>query len=146
MLQPLAEALGISLIELVNGQPITNRNVSGNMLRCKFYVRPLCGNVIYSLGDSVISCCGVTLPPCEAEASDDDHEITLQRVEDKYFLTICHSMTKEHFIFFVAYVTSDQLQLVKLYPEGNTETRLQIRGRGNLYCYCNRHGLMKKRI
>ena len=36
------------------------------------------------------------------------------------------------------------IELVKLYPEGNAETRLQIRGRGNLYYYCNRHGLMKK--
>ena len=34
LLQPLAQALGISVIELMNGEPIINRNVSGNMLRC----------------------------------------------------------------------------------------------------------------
>ena len=42
---------------------------------------------------------------------------------------------------FVAFVTSDRLQLVKLYPEGNPETRLSLRGAGKLYWYCNRHGL-----
>ena len=55
-------------------------------------------------------------------------------------------MTKAHFISFVAFVTSDRMQLVKLYPEGNAETRLQLRGRGSLYWYCNRHGLFRKKI
>ena len=33
LLQPLAEALGICVIELMNGEHITNKNISGNMLR-----------------------------------------------------------------------------------------------------------------
>ena len=41
LLQPLAQALGISIIELMNGQPISNQNLSANMLRSKFYVCPL---------------------------------------------------------------------------------------------------------
>ena len=36
LLQPLAQALSISVIELMNGQQITNQNISGNMLRTKF--------------------------------------------------------------------------------------------------------------
>ena len=146
LLQPLAQALGISVIELMNGEPIENRNVSANMLRCKFYVCPICGNVIHSMGSAVVSCCGVTLPALEAEESDDEHGIKIEKVEDEHFITIPHPMTKAHFISFVAYVTSDRLQLVKLYPEGNAETRLQFRGRGFLYCYCNRHGLFKKKV
>lgn len=50
LLQPLAQALGISVIELMNGQPITNRNMSANLLRSKFYVCPLCGNILHSTG------------------------------------------------------------------------------------------------
>jgi len=64
-------------------------------------------------------------------------------VEDEHFLTIRHPMTKDHFISFVAFVTSDRVQLVKLYPEGNAETRLNLRGMGCLYWYCNRHGLFR---
>ena len=143
LLQPLAQALGISLIELMNGEHITNKNVCGNMLRSKFYVCPVCGNIIHSMGNTLISCCGITLPPLEAEDSEPAHAITLQRVEDEHFITVDHPMTKQHFISFVAYVTSDRLQLVKFYPEGNAETRLQLRGRGYLYYYCNRHGLFK---
>ena len=146
LLQPLAQALGISVIELMNGEPIANRNVSANMLRCKFYVCPLCGNVIHSTGDTVVSCCGITLPPLEAEEPDEDHGITIENVEDEHFLTISHPMTKQHFISFLAYVTSDRLQFTKFYPESNAETRIQLRGRGFLYYYCNHHGLFKKRV
>ena len=146
LLQPLAQALGISLIELMNGEHIINKNVSANMLRGKFYVCPLCGNVIHAMGSAVVSCCGITLPPMEAEEGDDDHSLTVENVEDEHFITVRHPMTKVHFISFIAFVTSDRLQLVKLYPEGNAETRLQLRGRGYLYYCCNRHGLYKKKV
>ena len=146
LLQPLAQALGISVIELMNGQPIANRNLSANMLRSKFYVCPVCGNVIHTMGNAVISCCGITLPPLEAEEADDDHMVTVENVEDEHFITVSHPMTKQHFISFIASVTSDRFQMVKLYPEGNPETRLQLRGRGYLYYYCNRHGLYRKKI
>ena len=146
LLQPLAQALGISVIELMNGEHITNKNISANMLRCKFYVCPLCGNVIHSMGNTVVSCCGITLPALEAEAEDGEHVLTIENVEDEQFLTIRHHMTKAHFISFVAFVTSDRIQLVKFYPEGNAETRMQLRGSGYLYYYCNRHGLFRKKI
>ena len=146
LLKSLAKALGISVIELMNGEQITNKNTSANMLRSKFYVCPVCGNAIHSTGNALVSCCGITLPPLEAEEADSDHTITIENVEDEHFITIHHSMTKAHFISFVAFITSDRLQMVKLYPEGNSQTRLQLRGMGYLYYYCNRHGLFKKKI
>ena len=146
LLQPLSQALGISVIELMNGEHIINKNMSANMLRCKFYICPVCGNVIHSFGDAVVSCCGITLPPQEAEEAEDAHSITVEKVEDEHFITVPHPMTKSHFISFAAYVTSDRLQLVKFYPESNAETRFQLRGRGYLYYYCNRHGLFRKKI
>jgi DNA-binding XRE family transcriptional regulator/desulfoferrodoxin (superoxide reductase-like protein) len=145
LLQPLAQALGISLIELMNGEPISNKNTSANMLRSKFYVCPLCGNILQGTGDSVISCCGITLPALEAEEADEEHGISIESVEDEHFITVHHPMTKEHFISFVAFVTSDRIQMVKFYPEGNAETRLQLRGSGMLYWYCNHHGLFKQK-
>lgn len=146
LLQPLAQALGISVIELLNGEHIINRNLSANLLRSKFYVCPICGNAIHSTGNVLLSCCGVTLPPLEAEEADESHAITIENVEDEHFITIHHSMTKEHFISFLAYVTSDRLQMVKLYPEGDAQTRLQLRGRGYLYYYCNQHGMFRKKV
>ena len=145
LLQPLAQALGISVIELMNGEHITNRNISANLLRGKFYVCPVCGNILHSTGSALLSCCGITLPPLEAEEADESHAITIENVEDEQFLTIHHPMTKEHFISFAAFVTCDRVQLVKFYPEGEAQTRMQLRGMGMLYWYCNRHGLFRKK-
>ena len=146
LLQPLAQALGISVIELMNGQQILNKNISANMLRCRFYVCPICGNIIHSAGDALISCCGVTLPALEAEEADEEHAIAMEKVEDEQFITVRHPMSKEHFISFLAYVTSDRIRMLKLYPEGNAEARFQLRGMGYLYHYCNRHGLFRRKI
>ena len=146
LLEPLAQALGVSVIELMNGQQIINGNVSANLMRCKFYVCPVCGNVIHSTGNTLVSCCGITLPPLEAEEPDEDHAVTIENVEDEQFVTVRHDMTKAHFISFVAFVTCGRVQLVKLYPEGNAETRLHLRGMGYLYYYCNRHGLYRMRL
>ncbi len=146
LLQPLARALNVSVIELMNGQHIVNKNVSANMLRSKFHVCPICGNMIHSTGNSVISCCGVTLPALEAEDGDHDHRVEIENVEDEHFISIPHPMTKQHYISFVSFVTCDRIQTVKLYPEGNAETRMQLRGRGILYWYCNHHGLFSKRV
>lgn len=146
LVESLAKALGISVIELFSGEYVTNGNVSGNMLRSKFYVCPICGNVIHSMGEATISCCGVTLPAAESDDTDDEHMIQTEIVEDEFYVTIPHEMTKQHYISFIAYVTSDKLEIVKLYPEGNPSARFFIRGDGYLYCCCNRHGLMKKKI
>ena len=146
LLEPISQALGISVIELMNGEQIINKNISANLLRCKFYVCPVCGNVIHSIGQTVVSCCGITLPALEAEDADENHAITIQNVEDTHFITVSHPMTKAHFISFIAYVTTDRVQLVKLYPEGNPETRIPLWGKGLLYYYCNRHGLLVKKI
>lgn len=144
LIEPLAKALGVSVVELMQGEQIVNRNTSGNVQRLRFYVCPICGNVLTGLGHAVVSCCGVLLPPLEAEDADEAHRIQFAPVEDEWFLTANHPMTKEHHLSFFALVTSDRLQLVKLYPEGNAEARFKRNGRGSLYAYCNRHGLIKQ--
>ena len=146
LIEPLAAALGVSVPELMSGEKVTNNNASANLLRAKFYVCPVCGNVIYASGDALISCCGITLPALEASEPDGEHEVKIETVEDESFITVSHSMTKQHYISFAAFSTSDRIQLVKFYPEGNAETRMNLRGGGYLYVYCNRHGLMKQKV
>ena len=146
LLDSLAAALGVSVMELLSGNTVMNRNVSGNLMRSKLYVCPVCGNVMHTMGEAMISCCGVTLPPLEAEDVDGTHEVRIEKVEDEQFIIVNHEMTKQHYISFIAYVTGDKFQMVKLYPEGNAECRFRFRGRGFLYVHCNRHGLMKMKV
>ena len=146
LIAPLSKALGVSVMELMSGETVINKNASSNMLLSKFYVCPICGNIIHTTGEAVISCCGISLPSLEAEEIDEGHTVDIENVEDEKFITVSHEMTKTHFISFMAYVTTDKVHFVKLYPEGNAETRMQFRGRGYLYIYCNKHGLMRKRV
>jgi len=146
LMEPLAKALGVSVMELMSGFEVVNKNISSNMQRSKFYVCPVCNNIVQSMGDALVSCCGITLPPLEADDADEHHSISIEAVEDEYFITVHHDMTKEHFISFIAYVTPDRMNFVKFYPEGDPETRMDLRGRGYLYIYCNKHGLKKKKI
>ena len=96
LIEPLANALSVSVMELMTGDTVINKNISSNILRSKFYVCPVCNNIIKTVGDAVISCCGITLPPLEAEDTDAKHQITIEKVEDEYFITVNHDMTKEH--------------------------------------------------
>ncbi len=143
LLEPLAKALDISVIELLSGEDVRNRNRSSNMEKGKIYVCPVCGNVISTIGEAVVSCCGITLPPAEAEEPDSEHGMNVERVEDEYYVTLDHPMDKDHYISFLACVTDQGFSFVKLYPQGNAEARFKINRARKLYAYCNRHGLFK---
>ena len=143
LIEPLAKGLGISVLELLSGQDIRNSNKSANISRAKFYICPVCGNVIYAIGETVISCCGITLPPAEAEDADEEHAISIETVEDEYYVSVDHSMEKDHYISFLAAVSYQGVRFVKLYPEGGAEARFKIDGIKTIYAYCNRHGLYR---
>lgn len=145
LLEPLSAALGVSLAELLSGQCVTNQNRSANLLRMKFYICPVCGNVIWSAGEGVFSCCGITLPPLEAEEPDEPHALQVERVEDEWYVTSPHPMTKEHYFTFFAHVTTNRVDFRKLYPQQMAEARFPMGG-GVLYACCNRHGLVKMKL
>lgn len=145
LIEPLASALGISVIELLSGEDIRNRNQSANIAKTRFYVCPVCGNVIQTTGEAVVSCCGITLPVLEVESADDSHHIEVARDQDEFYVTLDHPMTKDHYISFVAAVSDHRTQFTKLYPEGPAEARFKIDRVKYIYAYCNRHGLLCSR-
>ena len=141
LLESIADAFGISVTELISGNRVSNRNVAANMMKSGFYMCPVCGNVIHTMGEAVIQCHGVQLLREEAEQTDERHMVFIERVEDEYYVRIDHEMTKQHFISFIAAVSPDRLQLVKLYREGNAEARFPMHGVKKIVFRCNRDGL-----
>ncbi len=133
--------MSVSIGELLTGEYRTNENVSGNMKKVQFYVCPICGNIITAVGSGSYSCCGITLPKQEAEACDASHLIEVETVDNEYHITINHSMEKNHYISFVAYITSSNVEVVKLYPEQDISVRFRKKGHGYIYAFCNRHGM-----
>ena len=141
LLEPLAGALGISVAELLSGECVRNKNRASDMLRSRFYVCPVCGNVIRAVGEAAVSCCGITLPALEAEEPDEAHRILVETAEDEYFVRLDHPMDKDHYISFLAAVSDNGVQFVKLYPEGGAEARFKRSRVRKIYTYCSHHGL-----
>ena len=146
LLEEIARTLDVSVPELLSGNSVENTNASANMFKVKFYVCPVCGNIVTGVGQSVVSCHGIILPPLEAETAGGDHDVRIENVEDEFYVCSSHPMTKGHFISFMASVSCDRLQLVKLYPEGSAATRLPRRMTEKIYFYCSRDGLFVKKI
>ena len=146
VIEELAGALGVSIAELLTGELRENGNQSANMRKMCFYVCPVCGNIITSVGHGTFSCCGITLPEVEAEKDEEGHCICVETVDNVHSVTIRHPMGKGHYISFIAYVTTDALDLVKLYPEQGISVRFRKKGHGIIYAYCNRHGMFKTMV
>lgn len=146
LLPALSAALGIGVSELLSGELSENESDRGNMKKMKFYVCPRCGNLLTSTGDAAVSCCGAPLPALEPHAPDESHDLTVEKVEDEWYVSCGHPMEREHYISFAAILTSDRLELVRCYPEWNLQARFFRRGMGTLYWYCTRDGLFKKNI
>lgn len=144
LLSELSRLLGVNIERILSGELDPKEAEGGNMKQIKFYVCPNCGNIMTSVGEADISCCGRTLIPLAARAVDEEHNVSIEAVEDEDFITFEHDMTKAHYISFVAYVSYDRVLLVKLYPEQNGELRIPRMRGGKLYLYCSQHGLMMR--
>ena len=113
------------------------------MQNIKFYVCPICHNIIVSIGENIVSCHGINLPILDAQEITN---LSIEKVEDEYYISIPHSMKKDDYILFVCGVYSDSYKLVKLYPENNAEIYLKIANLKSVYFYDIKNGLFKYKI
>jgi len=145
LLPALAGALGTNVETLLRGDLAPENPDGGNMKKTKYYYCPGCGSLSLSTGNAALSCCGRTLAPLSPAKPDEAHALTLEPVEDEWYITAGHPMTREHFISFVAFAAPDRIQLIKTYPEWNLQLRIPRR-RGLLLWHCTEHGLFTKNI
>lgn len=145
LLPELAAALGVEPGVLLAGELETNALIGGNMKKLKFFVCPACGNLITATGEASVSCCGRRLEALEPRKAEGDERLSAEKVENEYFISSTHEMTKEHYIAFVALLTGDSVLLRKMYPEWDLATRVPQR-HGTLVWYCTQHGLMYQYI
>jgi len=137
----LTNALEVSVDEFLRGSVSENKNETANLVKCKFYVCPECGNVVLSVGEINASCHGKTLMPLAAQnavfASVSGNEIVAN---------VDSSMTKDDSVSFIAYVTQDGVDLRKLYPEQSATAVFLRRGHGFVCYYAKKHGFFIQRI
>lgn len=147
LLPGLAGLFGVSVERLLAGNLEINEREVGNMRRLKFHVCPDCGNIMTATGGGELHCCGRRLEPLTARPTDAEHAFTAQEIEEDWYITFDHPMEKGHFFRFVAWVGSERMLLVRLYPEQGGEVRIpQMRGGGKIYFCCSREGLFEGKI
>ena len=146
LLHELSEILGVNIEKILSGDLELNESDGGNMKKIKFYVCPTCGNIVYSMSETEVSCCGRKLSPLVDQEENSSHEITVNQIEYDYYVTMNHDMTKQHYISFVAYVSYDSVLFIKLYPEQSAEVRFPQMHGGDIYFYCNEHGFFKHKM
>jgi len=146
LLSQLSEVLEVNLEALLAGTQPSNPAVSGNMKKARLFVCPECGNLLWSLEEAQMSCCGRKLSALMPQKEDGDHALRLEAVEQEWFLTTDHPMSREHHIGFVAFLDAQTLILRKRYAEWGLDTRLPRLGHGTLFWYCSRHGLFYRNL
>lgn len=141
LLTDLSQVFGVDLEKLLSGQLDANEERGGNMKKLNFYVCPECGNVITAMTDAGISCCGKKLKALEPVKAAEEDKLSVEIIENDYYISSNHPMVKEHYISFVALLTGDSLTLKKQYPEWDLQVRIPGRTHGKLIWYCTERGL-----
>ena len=141
LLRELSVVLNADIEKILLGDLEPNNADGGNMKKIKFYTYPNCGNILTSTGESDVSCCGRKLVPLIPKPAEGIHKLTVEEIEEDFYITFAHEMSKTHYINFVAYVAYDRVLFVKLYPEQGSEVRFPKMYRGKIYLCCNQHGL-----
>lgn len=141
LLTDLSGVFGVDLEKLLSGQLDANEERGGNMKKLNFYVCPECGNVITAMTDAGVSCCGKKLKALEPVKASEEEKLSVEVIENDYYISSNHPMVKEHYISFVALLTGDSLTLKKQYPEWDLQVRIPGRTHGKLIWYCTDHGL-----
>ena len=146
LLPELSSLLGVNIEHILEGELASNDFVGGNMKRSNYFVCPSCGNITLSTGNASVSCCGRKLEAHVPKKATDEEKLEVTQVEEDWFISSDHPMTKEHYISFIAFATGDQVQLIKQYPEWGLQTRIPKRKHGMLLWYCTQHGLFYQLI
>lgn len=100
-------------------------------------------------GDCGIMCCGEEmkiLKPNTTDAAVEKHIPKYEKVEDEIYVKVNHVMEKEHYIEWIAMVTDNTENIVKLYPEQNAECRFKYVPGAKLYVFCNKHNLWSTEV
>ena len=146
LLPGLSELLEVDLDRLLAGDLEVNEKQGGNMKKTKFYVCPDCGNILTAMGEASVSCCGRNLKPLTAKKAEGEEKLEVEIIENDFYITSSHPMTKEDYILFVALLTGDGLTLKKQYPEWDLSVRIPREKHGQLFWYSKKDGLLYQNI
>lgn len=143
LLSQLSRILEIDIQSILRGELVKNKSIAGNMNRIKFYRCPTCGNLVTSVKEIEISCCGNKLPFAEAHQSNDaKYTPIIKEFDGQYSVSFNHPMTKDDYIANIITVQYDKILVINLFAEQEAVVTLpQIEGL-RMFLITSRDGLI----
>jgi len=116
-----------------------------------FYRCESCGNIVALIkkGGGTIVCCGKPMTKLEANSTDaakEKHVPVVTKEDGKIKVTvgsILHPMLEEHYIEWIALVAEGKVEFKFLKPGEDAIAEFSDTKSGEVYAYCNLHGLWK---
>jgi len=141
VLRELAEILGTNIETILSGETDELKRKKDNIKKIRFYVCPLCSNIITSFDRMSAFCCGKRIETKEPVKAQDEEKMRVTLDGDEYYIESDHLMTKENYITFVAYITANKMLMERTYPEWNLSCRFYNYGMGKLVWADNKGNL-----
>lgn len=121
------------------------------MSKIDFYRCETCGNIVALIkrGGGTLACCGNTMTKLEAnvtDASQEKHVPVVTKEAGKLRVTVgavLHPMLPEHSIEWIALVADGKVEFRFLKPGDEPVAEFSDVKTGEIYEYCNLHGLWK---
>ena len=146
LLPELSTILDVDLENLLSGELDRNEILGGSMKKLQFYICPACGNMVTAITDTNMSCCVKKMKALKPQKANENEKLTVETVENDFYITSDHPMERGHYIAFIALLTGDSILLKKQYPEWDLQVRIPVLAHGRLLWYCNKHGLFNMEI
>lgn len=147
LLSQLSKVLEVDILSILQGGHTVHHQLGGNMNRLKFYRCPTCGNLISSVKEVELSCCGNKLSYIMAtESADEKYRPVISEFDGQYSVSFRHPMTKDDYIANVIVVRYDQLMCVNMYPEQEAIFTLPQLGGIRMYIVTGKSELIPVRM
>ena len=98
LMAELSRIFAVDMENLLAGELKRNELMGGNMRKLQFYVCPDCGNLLTSMTDTDISCCGRKLKAITPVKAAEEEKLSVERIEQDLFISSDHEMSREHYI------------------------------------------------
>ena len=117
----------------------------------EFYSCQVCGNIVVLIhkGGGTLTCCGKEMTKLTAnsvDAAQEKHVPAVTREGGKLKVqvgSVLHPMTAEHYIQWIALVSGGKVEFRFLKPGDEPKAEFDEVKSGEIYEYCNLHGLWK---
>lgn len=109
----------------------------------KFYVCPVCGNVVIATEENIVTCCGKKLNGQEIKNAEGKHCLQVDELNGKVHFTSEHGMTLEHHLNFIAYGKGSQYMMIRLDKEKPVDVVVDKIDDAEIIFGCNQHGVWR---